>query len=442
MTIPHRRTSPRPGLHLAQVLGASRARSTGARICVVGAGAAGLAAAHALDQGGYRRVTVLERSDRPGGKCWSFVHDGRVHEMGAVVLSPAYKDVRALMRSVGLRLSPKLHTALFLDVDARRGTHVPIDRNGHAVRSLLALGGLELELLRHARLRRPGFAGAHRSLCVPFSRWLRAHRLEAAGRLVAPWITPLGYGYVDEIPALYVLKYLPLIRFPLCEIDSGFQELWRRVAARLDVRYGVEVVSIRRGATVTVETTEERLAFDALLLACPLDDALAFLDATDEERRLFSRIRWESYQVFAALTEGLPDARWTHFPNHFSRERAGWPVFMMRRWTGSGLRVFYTLARPGQSLDESEEHLRETVARLGGRVTGIHLRHAWRYFPHVSSEDLADGFYDALEGLQGQRSTYYVGELLSFATVENTTAYARDLVARCFVEPGVRGHAR
>src|SRR5262249_34825559 len=125
------------------------------------------------------------------------------------------------------------------------------------------------------------------------------------------------------------------------------------------------------------------------------------------------------------------------FPRHFSRELAGWPLFILRRWRTSELRIVYTLANPDEDIDVSELRLRETVSKLGGRVTRIHRKHAWRYFPHVWRAYVSAGFYDVLEALQGQRSTYYIGELMSFSTVEHVVAYARDLVARYFTESRV-----
>ena len=47
------------------------------RVCIVGGGAAGLAAAWYLGKRGYRDVVVLEKEDRPGGKCDTVALDGR-----------------------------------------------------------------------------------------------------------------------------------------------------------------------------------------------------------------------------------------------------------------------------------------------------------------------------------------------------------------------------
>ena len=56
----------------------------------------------------------------------------------------------------------------------------------------------------------------------------------------------------------------------------------------------------------------------------------------------------------------------------------------------------------------------------------------WYYFPHVSSADYADGWYDKVEALQGERNTYYAGEVMSFGDMEETAEYSRDLVRRFF----------
>ena len=52
----------------------------------------------------------------------------------------------------------------------------------------------------------------------------------------------------------------------------------------------------------------------------------------------------------------------------------------------------------------------------------------WRYFPHVSSEDIVGGFYRDFERLQGNRRTWYTGELLAFPTVEHVVGYSRGMV--------------
>ena len=73
-----------------------------ARICIVGAGAAGLSAAWYLRQRGYSHVTILEKSHQPGGKCRSVVVDGVPIELGAALVMPDYRRVLAVAAAVAV----------------------------------------------------------------------------------------------------------------------------------------------------------------------------------------------------------------------------------------------------------------------------------------------------------------------------------------------------
>ena len=54
------------------------------------------------------------------------------------------------------------------------------------------------------------------------------------------------------------------------------------------------------------------------------------------------------------------------------------------------------------------------------------------YCPHVSAADYADGWYDKLEALQGNKNTYYAGEIISFGDMEDTCAASKDIIGRFF----------
>jgi hypothetical protein len=62
----------------------------------------------------------------------------------------------------------------------------------------------------------------------------------------------------------------------------------------------------------------------------------------------------------------------------------------------------------------------------------IHRHDKWDFYPHVSADDFRDGFYPALEGIQGANQTYIVGEIMGAATVESTSNYANELIKRFF----------
>ena len=55
------------------------------KFCIVGAGAAGLSAARALREKGYKNITVFEKNNKAGGKCHTFEYEGRSYDLCAAV---------------------------------------------------------------------------------------------------------------------------------------------------------------------------------------------------------------------------------------------------------------------------------------------------------------------------------------------------------------------
>ena len=70
-------------------------------IVVVGAGLSGLAAAWKLQQAGFA-VTVLEASERPGGRCATLRRDGFIIDTGPEIIAGSYTHYLALLKAVGL----------------------------------------------------------------------------------------------------------------------------------------------------------------------------------------------------------------------------------------------------------------------------------------------------------------------------------------------------
>src|SRR5260221_14055084 len=73
----------------------------GPRIAVVGAGIAGLSAAHRLKQAGLEPV-VFETADYVGGRIKSFRRGGFLFDVGAFIYLGSYRESVELMREVGL----------------------------------------------------------------------------------------------------------------------------------------------------------------------------------------------------------------------------------------------------------------------------------------------------------------------------------------------------
>ena len=74
--------------------------------CVVGAGYAGLAAAHSLTKAG-RTVAVLEARDRVGGRVWTqHFEDGTPADFGGTWIGPGHDRVYALAREFDIKTYP------------------------------------------------------------------------------------------------------------------------------------------------------------------------------------------------------------------------------------------------------------------------------------------------------------------------------------------------
>ena len=219
------------------------------RICVVGAGAGGLSAAHYLRERGYVNVTVIEQSDPIGGKCHSVTYKGRSFDLGANYVTAAYSEVLKLARTVGAELYTETKTIT---------ATIPTNGTPMFTRPLAAITrGQSLLAFAWAVIRyfwnrfwlrpiidTPGFGQASRrpDLCVSFRQWLADNDLSALEAMFEVPITIMGYGYLGEIAAPYALKYMSLptcwnlvvvgfglpSRWPKRFVD-GFERFWQRI---------------------------------------------------------------------------------------------------------------------------------------------------------------------------------------------------------------------
>ncbi|MGV0108066.1 FAD-dependent oxidoreductase [Nostoc sp. DSM 114160] len=270
----------------------------------------------------------------------------------------------------------------------------------------------------------------------------------------------MGYGYLNEIPAAYALKYMTLETFgtlvtygadmrcgwPKRFID-GFQRFWERVAWGINVRLNIDIKEIKRGAITRVRFTEQEqildkivtheevLEFDYLVLACPLTLNVlnTFLDLSPAEKDLFEQIILNPYSLITYL---IPDLEMpTPVTNVIPLNAMGNPWFIAQQFADNDLIAFYTrLDREGKITKEDVlQGIQKTLENLGVQVDDDYYTYdKWPYFPHVTSEVMQAGFYDRLEAMQGQRKTFYVGGLLNFELVETIVEYSKSLVEKNF----------
>jgi monoamine oxidase len=266
------------------------------RVVVVGAGLAGLTAAHALARAGVR-ATVLEGSPRVGGRCWTEraeFADGQIAERGGELIDTSHAAIRALAQSFALTLDDLTATepadagpvawfdgALYsrADIDRDFARVLPaLRRDAHALGDDLPTWHRHTEAQR--RLDR-----------LSAAEWIDSRvaggRVSRFGQLlVNAYAEELG-GDPDEISAVTVVSLLagsPEDRFsPYEESDQRYhirggndllvQRLAQEVAGQIET--GTRLVALRRASNgrcrlvVVRDGAEREIVADRVILALP-----------------------------------------------------------------------------------------------------------------------------------------------------------------------------
>ncbi len=147
-----------------------------------------------------------------------------------------------------------------------------------------------------------------KDLCLPFTQFCKLNKIETVMRIWIGPFTSFGYGYFDEMPAAYVLKYfdvettLEFIAMRLWTWKEGTEYIWANLneAIKHPAILKIEVVKVVRKngkihVTVKDEKGERTEVYDKLIVTTPLDLFAQIADADEEEKDLFFKIVHEKY---------------------------------------------------------------------------------------------------------------------------------------------------
>lgn len=414
-------------------------KSKDTRFIIIGAGAAGLTAAETLLDKGYTNVIILEKESFAGGKCRSVEYEGRSYELGAGIISANNKTIMDLVEIYEVPIKPVVfgQDNLF---DLETGGVCPDtlsfpDKFSFFWQLLLRYHRL---LLQFPKVQEPGLAQCELELFDNFHHWAKMNNIPLVEDKFERFFTGFGYGYWEEVPAAYTLKYndwaslVSYMRRAIYIFPEGIQGLWKKIADRHKVFYNTSIKRIaRKENVITIDTDKQQLRADVLMLTCPLEETFCFMDTTKAEAELFSKIKYTEYITYLCRLENFPNQ--TGFiPAHFSPSKKGHPVFWYKRYTDTNIYTLYVLSDFTVSDAAMFHNIEECISKLGGSLIKVEQIVKWKYFPHVDTQDMQDGFYPKLESIQGFNNTYYLGELLNFSTVELSAVYAKNLVERFF----------
>ena len=429
------------------------------RIAIVGAGAAGLAAAHYLKQKGYTHITVYEKESRVGGKVYTDTIGGKPYELGAWWTGETYPTV--------LELANFYHAAYEHDplthwVESSPGKGYPFQNSyfmyGRPLLMPLALIGLEAVYLRFGKdIKKAGLDGIHPDLFMDMDSFAKKYGIKVVTDGFEPFWVGCGYNYYHETPAVYVLKLmLPNLAATLRDtfkkmsfsawndgiyhFPAGYSTLFDKIAAGIgDLRLGSPVTRIQRqtagGATVIKVTAGGKTdTFDRIIVATDLRLARQFLDVSGEEKDLFGQVVSHHYNSYIIDMKHMtyPAGRVVYFGEYNTPRTAGHIVAMCNRYADRSLWNVLQIAPYSLSSQDADQLLGQDLDRLNAGTRTVVKEASWDYFPHVSTAALQAGFYDRMAALQGQKGTYYIGAVMNLETVEYTTVFAKDLVMKYF----------
>lgn len=448
------------------------------RIAIVGAGPSGLTAAHELRARGYTHVTVFEKEDHVGGKVNSVNLLGQNVELGAVFASPDYTTTLGLADEYCVNYAEFDTPRFIYDAGVKRDFLSFLLAHNHNSLAEIQQGVINYATVlgTFPQIFQNKMDHLDPDLMLNFSDFVVKHDMQMVAELAKSLVVGFGYGYYDNVPAIYVLKIINmLIKVGPAGLESpayfsfpdGYQDLWKRVAhgvnttkngipcnvAPLDVRLYSKVVNIVRPTQAgrPIKVTVQKLGvfywtydFDAVIVSAPLSAVPSFATLTTAEKNLFKQVESSRYfiDLFSA-TNVVPGEAVFVQDNAVSSK-----IDHIGVWANPGgaipLYEAYQITNRSTSIAELDRNVQDDIAALaGGQVVvypGLPLifRKEWPdYFPRVNSANMngpspGNGFYDKVEALQGAGGLYYVGGTLSFETVETSARYARALVDERF----------
>lgn len=240
------------------------------KVIVIGAGLAGLSAAITLENEGIS-VTVLESSDRPGGRVTSDVIDGFICDRGFQLINANYPEIKRL----GIIKEIDFVSASSVIEIARNEERVRIGDPRSALLSVFnsQTGSLleKIRLVQYLLRRKPaasvGEELKNSGLGKTYERVLRPFLTGVF--LADPLLVNADYGRT-------AIKYFVTGNSGL---PIGGARVFSEALAHLasDVRYGIQVNSIKKN---TVSTSKGKFEADAIIVATDATTAAQLLDLT------------------------------------------------------------------------------------------------------------------------------------------------------------------
>lgn len=390
------------------------------RVAVIGSGISGLAVAHAL--AGQARVSLFEAGDYFGGHTHTvdLTLDGTTHgvDTGFLVLNErTYPGLLRLFAELRVEIAKS---------DMSFSVQVPdtgLEWSGSNLDTVFAQRANLLrprfwrmlaDLLRFNRLATAlAASGAAEALDQPIGDFLAAHRF---GPEFRDWYFLPMIGCIWSCPVDQMLRFPVATMLRFCHnhgllqvadrpqwytVRGGAREYVRKMLAAVpDARLRTPVRRVERGdASVGIATDAGVEQFDAVVLACHSDQALALLaDPAPAEARVLGAIRYQPNRAVLHTDTGLlPRRRKAWAAWNYERPAQGTP--------GASVCLHYLL-----NLLQPLPFTTPVVVSLNpARAPRPETVHASFDYAHPVFDAAAIAAQRELPALQGHRRTWFCG---------------------------------
>lgn len=384
-----------------------------------------------LQKKGYD-VTVFEKENYPGGQCLSLPVGGTMIELGCVFGTSA--ALESLCCDLGVGITKNYFYRQYLD---NQGQKIPQLDESSIQKFKEEYKRLPSILSKYGDcLNSPGFNCIPENLKIDFQSWCSLHNFEVLTDIFSAYFSCYGYGELDSIPALYVLKHLDLNSLSslvesrkVITFTDGSSSLCNALAKKLsDIRYNSEVKTISKTQEdlVTVKTDMSNESFSKVIITAPLKSGIV--------KHPYFSLTLDSFITNAsnALVYRIPASGIIDSFLVNNTQEDGKLRLLHVNSSNSEYQMISVYSNGNLNIKELDLSMRASLCSMGINSAVLTASKRWNFFPHVKSEVLNKGFYKELQSRQGENGIYLGGALSCCSSLDKITEFTPTFIQRYF----------
>lgn len=463
----------------------SKAYALEKKICIVGAGPAGLAAASELSEMGYEpsQIYVLEKNERVGGKANSVKVHGNVVELGAAIVSPRYHWVRYFADRLGYSFVPHLRIDSLETVEGKKFTIQKLN-NYHELPSMINLLSsknwkIAKEISTYKKLASVALSASQDKISSDFPTIFYTENKRGEKTLksfaqvldenditiIKPWfeflISSFGYGALNKIPSYYGFLFIndPSILYVVFKeiantrkVLEGFGELMEGIADlykdRINLIKGAEISLIEKNEngyilTYGIDSAEKLHCTDLIMATEPKASITRFKEKNTFHKNLIRKIKYMPYRTLLVKSDIPRGAFMLTKESH--EYNPGFVTLIANEYyeypnEDKRDALLYIIEDENTIKDDLNtvlERIKEQFSNYGLSIEDVVLddegnpiHRVWaNYFPHFLDVDLLK----EIDSQQGIDNIYYVGSAYgAFELVEVAMHQSTNVIHRFF----------